>query len=121
MSNGGGRLAPQDVSFLSLETPRSAMHVGTVAIFAPPADGGFDHEQLVDLVARRIAGAPRYRQKVRTVPGHLANPVWVDDENFDVNYHVRRSALPRPGSEEQLRELVGRVQSRQLDRSRPLW
>jgi WS/DGAT/MGAT family acyltransferase len=64
---------------------------------------------------------PRYRQKIRWVPGHLANPVWVDDEDFDVAYHVRGSALPRPGSEDQLRELVGRVQSRALDRSRPLW
>jgi WS/DGAT/MGAT family acyltransferase len=63
----------------------------------------------------------RYRQKVRWVPGKLANPVWVDDEDFDITYHVRRSALPRPGSLDQLRELVGRVQSRQLDRNRPLW
>ncbi len=64
---------------------------------------------------------PRYRQKIRSVPGHLANPVWVDDSDFDLGYHVRRSALPRPGSDEQLRELVARVQSRALDRNRPLW
>src|SRR4029453_17189490 len=55
------------------------------------------------------------------VPGRMANPVWVDDENFDLGYHVRRSALPRPGSLDQLRELVGRIISRPLDRSRPLW
>jgi WS/DGAT/MGAT family acyltransferase len=72
-------------------------------------------------VSRRISLVPRYRQKVRVVPGHVANPVWVDDSDFDITYHVRRSALPRPGSDDQLRELVGRVQSRQLDRSRPLW
>ena len=64
----------------------------------------------------RIAFVPRYRQKIRWVPGRLANPVWVDDEDFDVTYHVRRSALPRPGTDAQLRELVARVQSRPLDR-----
>ena len=64
---------------------------------------------------------PRYRQRVRWVPGHLANPVWVDDPNFELGYHVRRSALPRPGSLEQLRELVARIVSRPLDRNRPLW
>ena len=118
------RLSALDVSFLYLETPTTAMHVGGVAIFDPQKSDGdseFDYESLCDLVARRISLVPRYRQKVRTVPGHLANPVWVDDEDFDISYHVRRSALPRPGSTEQLRELVGRVQSRQLDRSRPLW
>src|SRR4051794_12602049 len=97
------------------------MHVGSVALFELPAEESFDYEELCDLVARRISLQPRYRQKVRWVPGHLANPVWVDDENFDIAYHVRRSALPRPGSEDQLRELVGRVQSRSLDRDRPLW
>lgn len=116
------RLSPLDVSFLYLETATTAMHVGGVAVFAPPAeDAPFDYDALRDLVARRITLVPRYRQKVRSVPGHLANPVWVDDEDFDLSYHVRRSALPRPGSPDQLRELVGRVQSRQLDRSRPLW
>jgi len=115
------RLTPQDVSFLYLESPTTAMHVGSVALFERPADESFDYEALCDLVARRISLQPRYRQKVRWVPGHLANPVWVDDEDFDIGYHVRRSALPRPGSEDQLRELVGRVQSRSLDRDRPLW
>lgn len=115
------RLSSLDVSFLYLETPTTAMHVGGVARFAPPQDGSFDYEGLCDLVARRISLVPRYRQKIRWVPGHLANPVWVDDEDFDINYHVRRSALPRPGSDDQLRELVGRLQSRQLDRNRPLW
>jgi WS/DGAT/MGAT family acyltransferase len=119
------RLSPLDVSFLYLETPTTAMHVGGVAIFDPPArvdgEAGFDYDGLCELVARRISLVPRYRQKVRWVPGHLANPVWVDDEDFDISYHVRRSALPRPGTMDQLRELVGRLQSRQLDRNRPLW
>jgi WS/DGAT/MGAT family acyltransferase len=114
------RLSALDVSFLYMETPTTAMHVGGVAVFAPPA-GGFDYDRLVELISERIALVPRYRQKVRLVPGRLANPVWVDDEDFDVTYHVRRSALPRPGTDAQLRELVGRLMSRQLDRTRPLW
>jgi len=114
------RLSALDASFLYLEEPTTAMHVGSVMVFDPHAEG-FDYEQLVRLVSARIAYVPRYRQRVRTVPGRLANPVWVDDEHFDVTYHVRRSALPRPGSDDQLAELVARVQSRALDRSRPLW
>lgn len=114
------RLSALDASFLYLEEPTTAMHVGSVAVFEPP-EAGFDYDRLVALVSARIAYVPRYRQRVRTVPGRLANPVWVDDEDFDVTYHVRRSALPRPGSDEQLAELVARVQSRPLDRSRPLW
>jgi diacylglycerol O-acyltransferase len=115
------RLSALDVSFLYMETPTTAMHVGSVARFAPPADEPFDYEALCELVSRRISLAPRYRQKVRWVPGHIANPVWVDDEDFDITYHVRRSALPKPGGDDQLRQLVGRLQSRQLDRNRPLW
>ena len=64
---------------------------------------------------------PRYRQRVAEVPGHLANPVWVDDPDFDIAYHVRRSGLPRPGTEAQLLDLVSRLTSRPLDRTRPLW
>ena len=64
---------------------------------------------------------PRYRQRIRWVPGRIANPVWVDDENFDVTYHVRRSALPKPGTDAQLRDLAARIMSRPLDRGRPLW
>jgi len=96
------------------------MHVGSVMVFQPPA-GGFDYDRLVSLISSRICVVPRYRQWVREVPGRLANPVWVDDEDFDVTYHVRRSALPRPGSDEQLEEFVARIQSRRLDRRRPLW
>ena len=114
------RLSPLDVSFLSRETPTTSMHVGGVAVLQQP-EGGLDYEGLVALIGRRIALVPRYRQKVRTVPGRLANPVWVDDEDFDLTYHVRRSALPRPGSLAQLHELVGRLMSRRLDRHRPLW
>jgi diacylglycerol O-acyltransferase len=115
------RLSPLDVSLLYLESSTTAMHLGSVATFDAAAGDTVNYDELCDLVERRISSAPRYRQKVRFVPGHLANPVWVDDQDFDITYHVRRSALPRPGSIDQLRELVGRIQSRQLDRDRPLW
>ncbi|HEY2299802.1 MAG TPA: wax ester/triacylglycerol synthase family O-acyltransferase [Jatrophihabitans sp.] len=113
------RLSAADVAFLYLEGPTTPQHVGGLAVFTAPA--GFDYDRLVRLIDERIALAPRYRQKLRPVPGNLANPVWVDDADFDLNYHVRRSALPRPGTEAELLEFCGRIQSRGLDRSRPLW
>ncbi len=115
------RLSPLDASFLFAEDRTRAMHVGGVMTFAPPEGVEFDMDAFVALIGRRLALVPRYRQKVREVPGHLGLPVWVDDPDFDLDYHVRRSALPRPGSEEQLRALVGRLIARRLDRSRPLW
>lgn len=114
------RLTPIDASFLFLEHPSTPMHAGGVAIFAMP-EGGFDHERLVRLVRQRISLVPRYRQRVRQVPFGIARPVWVDDEHFDVAFHVRRTAVPKPGSDDQLHELVARLMSRPLDRARPLW
>ena len=114
------RLSPLDVSFFYLETPTTHMHVGGVAVFDPP-EGGFDFAQFSRLVEQRLPLLPRYRQKVRWVPGHIGNPVWVDDDSFDLSYHVRLSALPKPGTEDQLKEFVARIQSRPLDRAKPLW
>ncbi|MEQ3550754.1 wax ester/triacylglycerol synthase family O-acyltransferase [Pseudonocardia nematodicida] len=114
------RLSALDASFLYLEEATTPMHVGGLAVFDRPRDG-FDYDRLVELIEQRLSLVPRYRQKVRHVPGNLARPVWVDDPEFDVTYHVRRSALPRPGSEDQLTDLVGRLMSRPLDHSRPLW
>jgi len=114
------RLTALDASFLYLEDPDTPMHVGGVLVLECPA-GVLDHDALVDLVRRRLPLVPRYRQRVLEVPGHLANPVWVDDPDFDVSYHVRRSALPRPGNAEQLLDLVARLTARPLDRRRPLW
>lgn len=96
------------------------MHVGSVLVFDTPSEG-FDYETLLDLVANRIAYVHRYRQRIRQVPAGLGGPVWVDDAEFDLTYHVRRSALPRPGTSDQLAEFVARIESRLLDRSRPLW
>src|SRR3954452_19838725 len=114
------RLSALDASFLYLEQPTTPMHVGAVSIFRRPK-AGFDYDRLVELIEQRIALVPRYRQKVRHVPGNLARPVWIDDPDFDVAYHVRRSALPKPGSDAQLTELVARLMSRPLDHTRPLW
>jgi diacylglycerol O-acyltransferase len=95
------------------------MHNATLEIFE--SGGDMDHDRLLALIADRIAFVPRYRQRIRPVPARLANPVWEDDEDFDLTYHVRRSALPRPGSMDQLRDLTARIVSRRLDRNRPLW
>jgi diacylglycerol O-acyltransferase len=114
------RLRPRDMAFLVDESATTPMHNATLEIFEPPSQG-FEYDDLVGLIADRIAFVPRYRQRIRSVPGRLANPVWVDDDHFDLTYHVRRSALPRPGSMPQLRDLVARIMSRRLDRARPLW
>ncbi len=116
------RLSATDASFLYAEDAGIPMHVGGVAILQPDPDGpDFQYSTIVDLIESRLSLVPRYRQKVRFVPGRLARPVWVDDEDFDITYHVRRSALPRPGTEIELDELVGRLITRPLDRTRPLW
>ena len=114
------RLTSLDASFLYLEESTTAMHVGSVMVFQPP-EAGFDYERLVRIIEHRIGSIPRFRQKVRDVPGRVGNPVWVDDENFDMSYHVRRAGLPRPGTDRQLQDFVARVQPRRLDRTRPLW
>jgi diacylglycerol O-acyltransferase len=114
------RLRPRDLAFLATESSRTPMHNATVEIF-DPGESGFDYSRLVELIADRIAFVPRYRQRLQRVPGRLATPVWIDDPDFELSYHVRRSALPRPGDHNQLRELVARIASRPLDRSRPLW
>ena len=98
------RLTPLEVSLLALDTAHTPGHVGTVDIFDPGPDG-FDYERLIALIRERIAFVPRYRQRVRGIPAQLAGPVWVDDENFDLTFHVRRSALPRPGTLAQLQRV----------------
>jgi diacylglycerol O-acyltransferase / wax synthase len=107
-----------DASFLHLEDDVSHMHIGSVTIFEGPAPV---HEELVDTIARKMSLAPRCRQVVRFVPLDLGRPVWVDDPHFNLEYHVRHTALPAPGGEAQLRKLVGRLMAQQLDRAKPLW
>lgn len=114
------RLTTQDATFYFLEASSTPMHLGSLAILRAP-EGGLDYEDLLAHVERRLPLVPRYRQRVREVAFGLARPVWVDDRDFDITYHVRRSALPKPGSDVQLHDLVARLTSRPLDRSRPLW
>src|SRR4051812_32022457 len=84
------RLRSRDLAFLDSETPSTPRHNATVEIF-DAGESGFDYDRLVALILDRIPFVPRYRQRVQTVPGHVANPVWVDDDHFDIGYHVRRS------------------------------
>jgi WS/DGAT/MGAT family acyltransferase len=114
------RLTPLDASFLFMEEQTTAMTLGGVMTFEPER-GRFDVDAFVELIGSRLSLVPRYRQKIREVPGRLGLPVWVDDKDFDLSFHVRRAALPAPGSDVALRDLVGRLLSRQLDRARPLW
>jgi len=112
------RMSPLDASFLHIEDGKSHMHIGSVAIFEGPPPA---YEAFRDMVAGKLPLVPRYRQKVRFVPLQLGRPLWVDDPHFNAGYHLRHTALPRPGGDDQLRNLVGRLMAQQLDRSKPLW
>ena len=114
----GDRLTATDASFLAQEGPTSHMHVGAVMIFEGPAPA-FD--ALADHVRARLHLVPRFRQKLAFPPLETGRPLWVDDPSFNLEYHVRDTALPAPGSEAQLRALAARVHSQALDRSKPLW
>jgi diacylglycerol O-acyltransferase / wax synthase len=118
------RLSPLDRTFLDLEYPETHMHVAGVMIFdASPlrtSGGGIDIGKIRKYVASRLHLMPRYRQRIARIP--LENhPVWVDDVSFNLEYHVRHTALPRPGGDEELKRLTGRIVSQQLDRGKPLW
>ena len=120
---GAQKLTPLDASFLHLETPNTHMHIGGIAVFEPSplGTGRALYDGLVKAIAPRLDLIPRYRQKLAFVPLSLDTPVWVDDPDFDIGNHVLRAALPKPGGDREMREFVGRVFSRQLDRRRPLW
>lgn len=96
------------------------MYVGSLSILRRPRSG-LSYETLLDTVEQRLPQVPRYRQKVREITLGLARPVWIDDPDFDITYHIRRSALPSPGNDAQLHDLVARLGSRPLDKTRPLW
>jgi diacylglycerol O-acyltransferase len=114
------RLSASDAAFFHLENTSTPMYVGSLAILRKPRNG-LSYETVLATVEQRLPQIPRYRQKVREVTLGLARPVWVDDPDFDITYHIRRSALPSPGSDAQLHELIARLGSRPLDKSRPLW
>jgi diacylglycerol O-acyltransferase / wax synthase len=112
------RLSGLDTSFLHMEREGAHMHVASTIIFEGPAP---THEEFRDHIASRLHLVPRFRQKLREVPLGQGRPVWVDDPHLNLDYHVRQTALPAPGSDEQLRNLAARIFSQQLDRSKPLW
>jgi diacylglycerol O-acyltransferase len=112
------RLTSIDASFLHQEGEASHMHIGGVLVFEGPTPA---FEDFVEHVRGRLHLVPRYRQKLATPPLEAGRPLWVDDPDFNIEYHVRHTALPPPGSEEQLFLLTSRIASQQLDRSKPLW
>jgi diacylglycerol O-acyltransferase len=124
MSDGYERLGAQDKTFLDLERPNEPQHIAAITVFeagrlARP-DGGVDSERVRAYIASRLHRLPRYRQRLAWIPVER-HPVWVDDPHFQIDYHVRHTALPRPGDERQLKRLAGRLVSQPLDRERPLW
>jgi diacylglycerol O-acyltransferase / wax synthase len=112
------RLTAVDASFLSNETSTSHMHVGAILIFEGPPPLYVD---LVEHIRGRLNQVPRFRQRIVVPPLEAGRPLWADDVNFNLTYHIRHSALPEPGGEEELKQLAARVFSQQLDRSKPLW
>ena len=112
------RLSSLDSLFLELEDRTTHMHVGAVAVFegkAPP------YRDFLQLIEARLDQVPRYRQRVQFVPFKQGRPVWIDESQFDLEYHVRHTALPAPGGGEELKRLAGRLFSQALDRDKPLW
>jgi WS/DGAT/MGAT family acyltransferase len=112
------RLTAIDASFLHQEGPTSHMHVGGLTEFEGPPP---PYTEFLDALRSRLHLVPRYRQKLSVPPGGTGRPLWVDDPSFSIEYHVRHTALPKPGDERQLLRLAGRIFSQQLDRSKPLW
>jgi diacylglycerol O-acyltransferase / wax synthase len=112
------RLSSTDASFLSQESERAHMHIGGVCVFEGPPPG---YREFLDHVEARLHLVPRFRQKLAFPPLQSGRPVWVDDPRLNLEYHVRHSSLPSPGSDEQLALLIGRIFSQRLDRSKPLW
>jgi WS/DGAT/MGAT family acyltransferase len=116
------RLSGLDASFLYLETPTQHMHLALALQFDPSSvPGGYSFQKMKGFIASRIPFAPIFRRRLVEVPFRLGHPVWVDDPDFDIDYHVRLAAIPRPGGLRELADLAGDIAGQQLDRSRPLW
>ncbi|GAA4607437.1 diacylglycerol O-acyltransferase [Actinoplanes octamycinicus] len=113
-------LSPLDASFLDAEDqdPHASLAISSVAVLDGPAPS---QDEFTAAIRGRLPLVPRYRQKVRRVPFNLGRPLWVDDPDFDLGFHLRRTALPAPGGDAELANLIGRVMSQRLDRDRPLW
>lgn len=112
------RMSSLDAGFYFIEDENVPMHVGSVLVFDGPAPSYGD---VIRLFLARMDQVPRYRQKVKALPFHVGRPVWADDDHFNILYHVRHTAVPSPGGEDQLRNLAGRIFAQKLDDSKPLW
>ena len=112
------RMSATDAGFYFAESENTPMHVGSVAVFEGPAPSYGD---VVRLLLGKLSAVPRYRQRAVPMPMNLGRPVWVDDPHFQILYHIRHTAVPKPGNAEQLRNLAGRVFGQRLDLSKPLW
>ena len=112
------RLTSIDASFLAQEKDGSHMHIGAVMLFEGPTPS---HEEFTEHISERLHLVPRYRQKLSFPRMQMGRPLWIDDPSFNLDYHVRYTALPKPGGIEQLKLLTGRIFSQRLDRTKPLW
>ncbi|WP_022927645.1 WS/DGAT/MGAT family O-acyltransferase [Patulibacter americanus] len=112
------RLTAVDAGFLHQEGPASHMHIGGLTLFEGPPPA---FHEILDTIRGRLHLLPRYRQRLEHAPMQSGNPVWIDDPAFNLEYHVRRTALPSPGGRDQLREATAQIFSQRLDRSKPLW
>ena len=116
------RLSGLDASFLYLETPAQMLHVCGIIVLDPSTmPDGYTFDGMKEELASRVTPIPSFRRKLRTVPLHLDHPIWVDDEDFDIDRHVHRLALPSPGGEKELSDVCAHLAGIPLDRSRPLW
>ena len=112
------RLSVLDELFLHLEGPNTHMHVGGAAVFEGPPP---DYDDVIAMIENRLHLVPRFRQKLAFVPFGAGRPVWIDDTHFNLEYHVRHTAMPAPGDDTKFKRLTARIMSQQLDRSKPLW
>ena len=116
------RLTGLDAAFLALETPSTHMHVMATMVLDPSdTPGGFTVDTMRRLIADRLPRLEPFRRRVVDIPFGVHHPVWIEDPDFDLDYHVRRAALPAPGGMNELAELTAEIAGRQLDRRRPLW
>src|SRR5436190_12308466 len=116
------RLTGLDATFLYMETPNNHMHVASTAVFDPSTvPGGYSFDAVRALVENRLPLLPPFRWRLVEVPFGLHHPLWIEDPDFDLDFHIRSTAIPSPGTTEQLTNLVSRLVALPLDRTRPLW
>src|SRR6266513_1444523 len=116
------RLTGQDAGFLYNETPAQHMHTLKIAVLDPSTvPGGYSFERVKEALTERLHLLPPFRRKLLNVPFDLHHPLWIEDADFDLDFHVQRAALASPGGRDELDEVISQIASHQLDRRRPLW